>query len=131
MGEAKRRKKSDPNYGKNVISVKLDSDLVLPLSLLKTQERLEKEKRSMRKGILSYREEEYPVIFLPFHETYRGKTQLYCHILFDPPQKPKSLNQREIDQISRLATLEIIAEEEKIGSETASRKKTGGECDRY
>lgn len=109
MGEAKRRRKVDSNYGKEVVSVQLDPNLSLPLSLEETQKTLRAENRRMEKGRVIYKELTYPVIFVPYEQTYQGERQLYSHIVFDPKQTPKPLNQKLIDKISRLACLKIIA----------------------
>lgn len=109
MGEAKRRKKSDTYYGKDSISVLLDADLVLPFSLLKLQQQKFANNEKIEKGIVRYRDVTYPVIFVPYTQTYKGKNQLYSHIVFDPKQAPSSFNQRMIDRISHLACLEIVA----------------------
>ena len=113
MGEAKRRKKNDPNYGKSSVSVRLDPDLVLSTSLLKTLQLLQGENKKIEKGIVKYKDVDYPVLFAPYTQTYRGKTQLYSHILFDPKLAPSSLNQKTTDRISHLACLEIIAKHQK------------------
>ena len=109
MGEAKRRRKVDPNYGKKVLEVQLDPNLVLPFSLQKVQKRLLAENRKMEKGRVLDREVTYPAIFVPYEQTYRGKRKLYSHIVFDPEQAPQPLNQKLVDRISRLACLKIIA----------------------
>ncbi len=114
MGEAKRRKKSDPYYGKDSISVRLDPDLVLSSSLLELQQLQQAKNQKTEKGIVRYRDVSYPAVFIPYLQTYRGKTQLYSRVALDPKQIPFSLNQRMTDRISHLACLEIVAKYESL-----------------
>ena len=90
MGEAKRRKKSDPYYGKDSISVQLDPDLVLSDSLLEFCALQQAKNQKTEKGIVRYRDLSYSAVFLPYLQTYRGKTQLYSRIVLEPKQNPFS-----------------------------------------
>ncbi len=107
MGEAKRRKKIDPNYGSKQLEVKLKPEVVLPYELAELRKILEREGKKWSAGEVSIKGVVYPVIFMPYTKYYQGKRKFYSQVGFAPENKPK-LSQELIDRISTEACKQII-----------------------
>ena len=102
MGEAKRSKKIDPNYGSKQLEVKLKPEVVLPYELAEFTKILEREGKKWEAGEVSIKGVVYPVIFMPYTKYYQGRLKLYSQVAFANESHPK-INQKLIDRISRKA----------------------------
>ena len=99
MGEAKRRKKLDPNFGQDQLEVKLKPDLELPRSLSEIKAILIRKGKKWESGEVSLKGTTYPVIFMPFTKYYQGRLKLYSQVAFANESHPK-INQKLIERIS-------------------------------
>ena len=99
MGEAKRRKKLDPNFGQDQLEVRLKPDLDLPRSLKEIRAILIRKKKEWEVGEVSVKGTTYPVIFMPFTKYYQGRLKLYSQVAFANESHPR-ISQKLIDRIS-------------------------------
>lgn len=107
MGFAKRRKKLDPHYGSDQLSVKLNEEVILPEELEEVTKILDKEGKKWEAGELGVKGVVYPVIFMPYTKYHQGKRKFYSQVGFAPENRPK-LSQKLINRITREACKQII-----------------------
>lgn len=110
MGEAKRRKKLESNFGKvgkNQIEIKTDLDFVLPEDLNEKKQSLLEDGKIFFLGTITRNACDYPVIFIPYTRIYQGRLKLYSHFVFSLQNYPK-LSQVTIDEISRQVSRQLI-----------------------
>ncbi|MDJ0718739.1 MAG: hypothetical protein QNJ54_31690 [Prochloraceae cyanobacterium] len=108
MGDAKKRKGFDPNFGKKKeIEVTFDDNVSLPESLEKAKTKLTEDDISHQPGILRINDVDYPVLFLPKWEKQGKKTKIFCQFMIAPECKPPKMNQKLINEISQLASQKI------------------------
>ena len=106
MGESKRRKKIDPNYGSKQLEVKLKPEVILPYELAELKKILEREGKKWAAGEVIMKGVVYPVIFMPYTKYYQGRLKLYSQVGFAPENRPK-LSQKLIDRISQEACRQL------------------------
>ena len=104
MGEAKRRQKLEPNFGKlsqDQLEIVLAPNLTLPEDLESIKQSLHQDGQNFEVGQVIIKEISYPALFIPFTQSYQGSPKLYSHVLFSPQHQPTVLTQTLIDRISQ------------------------------
>ena len=107
MGEAKRRKQLDPNYGKPNFEIKLDVDFIPSPELQKVCGKLDENQAYYEKAIIVFKGESYPAVFMPFVRKYKGQPKLYAQFATTPP-KLLRLDQAQIDKITQKYCLDLL-----------------------
>ncbi len=104
MGEAQRRKKLDPNFGKrspDQLEIVIAPNLNLPEDLESIKQSLDQDGQNFEVGQVIIKQISYPALFVPFTQSYQGSQKLYSHVLFSPHHQPTVLTQTLIDRISQ------------------------------
>lgn len=103
MGEAKRRKKLDKNFGRPPTIKLIERTELTDENLME----LLKNQPIKWFGEISQGEKKQQCGLLPFNNSLsQGKRTLACRLLFAPPYRFK-LNQKDIDRLRSLASRQI------------------------
>ncbi|MEL4896050.1 hypothetical protein [Crocosphaera sp. Alani8] len=110
MGEAKRRKKLDSNWGKSnnkALSIRLiDFESITDEGLIELSE-----KHDIKWfGEVTKNGQTSQCGLIPFNNSKTKKRILSTHLVFTPNgQQPIALNQKEVDELSTMAAKKIFA----------------------
>lgn len=109
MGEAKRRKKLDPNWGKSsgkALSIRLiDFESITDEGLIE----LSKKNKIKWFGEVTKNDKTSQCGLIPFNNSKTKKAILSTHLVFTPNgEQPIVLNQQEVDKLSTMAAKKIF-----------------------
>ncbi len=123
MGEAKRRKKLDPNFGQIQLEVQLKPNIELPVELEKLKQILLKEGKKWEVGEVSIKGKTYPAVFMPFTKYYQGRLKLYSQVAFAPDCQLKMSQNPLFSQRVRSRELKFLSNMEFSPSEAKARNR--------
>lgn len=96
-------------FGKSdKLDVQLTKDLVLPENLEEIKQVLSAHGEIFFTGIVTIKNDSFPVILVPYEQEHKQKLKLYCHVIFDTSNTPK-ITQDLTNRISKKACRQILA----------------------